>query len=106
MTLLAAYIATETVLELAIAVVIYRKRKILVQMARRFIFDATGTSAVMANQTTIRNMIAALPQPTENTEKYAREAGDTTDDKVDRYNAACAKARKDHKKLPNYADFS
>src|SRR5271167_658162 len=104
MTLLAAYIATETVLELAIAVVIYRKRRILVNMARRFLFDAAGTPAVLANQVTIRNMIAALPQPTENTEQYARQADTETDDAVARYNKACAKARKDHKKLPNYAD--
>jgi hypothetical protein len=118
-TFLLAYVATDVTLSLVAAILIYRKRKMLVHILRRFIFDATGTAAVLSNMTTLKTMVEVLiptPKKTdaydESTLEFQRDDAEDRlqearrNDQMSRYNAACKKARKDHKKLPKYTDFS
>jgi len=118
-TFMLTYIATDLTLSLAIAIIVYRKRSTLIWKLRRFLFDAAGTPAMLANLNTLKTMVEVLIPTPKKTDAYDQatlefQRDDAEDrlqearrnDQMSRYNAACTKARKDHKKLPKYTDFS
>lgn len=89
-TIVLGYLATELALEVAIIIVAYRKRRILVPAIKNLIRDLTGYTDV---QRDIRNLTQAV------------DFNNSETDRRTRYATAVEKARRQHKRAPAYEEF-
>ena len=101
--ILATYVAAEVVTEIAIAVVLYRNRKVLIPKLRRFIFDAAGTAKVLSEITDVKTMVEVLiPTPQEDTNEFGNHEEAT---RATRFAMAVEEARRKHTKKPVFENF-
>lgn len=107
--ILGTYVALEFGAEVILAVMIYRRRHMIVPFIRRFLIDAVGTAHVLGKIRNLQTTVEVLiPEP--QSDKHFAETIENSESLEEtsrraRFELAVEVARRQHKRKPVFEDF-